>query len=93
MSRIVLFTFLFLICISDVLPPNSPRYDFNNTIGINLPFENTEAIVDASEMCKPTGVETVIYTEGKTEPAPEKKKTVTKIQKKKAVKKAQPKKA
>lgn len=58
-------------------------------MSVNLPFESAVTIVDESKMCKPTGVETVVYTDGKTEPAPEKKKTVTKPLKKRPAKKTQ----
>lgn len=93
MARIILLALLFFFCVSDALSPDSLRYDFNNEISLNLPFNSAVTIVDASEMCKPTGVETVIYTDGKAEPAPEKKKPVAKTPKKKASKKTQPKKA
>ena len=92
MARTLLLLFLLFLCVSDISVQNSYERTFSEEISIDLPF-NGIAIVDNNEMCKPTGVETVIYTEGRTEPAPEKKRTVTKVSKKKTSKKNQPKKA
>ncbi|MHA3787713.1 hypothetical protein ACX0HA_05830 [Flavobacterium hauense] len=86
MARSILLLFLLLFCISDISVQNQHEASISEDISINLPF-NTFAVVDASEMCKPTGVETVTFTEGRTEPAPEKKKPVTKASKKKTTKK------
>ena len=92
MARTILFLFLLFLCVSDITVHNSYERTFSEEISMDLPLYDI-AIVDNSEMCKPTGVETVIYTEGRTEPAPEKKRTVTKVSKKKTSKKNQPKKA
>jgi hypothetical protein len=91
MKRILL-PLLLLFCVSDF---QNFRATSDASISEALIFEADfpMALVEDNEMCKPTGVETVTYPEGKAEPAPEKKKTVTKAPKRKSVKKTQPKKA
>ena len=92
MARIVFLSFLLFLFVSDISVENSFETTFAEEINMDLPFTGV-AVVDESEMCKPTGVETVTFTEGRTEPAPEKKKTVVKTAKKKTVKKVRPKNA
>lgn len=92
MARAALLLFLLLICVSDISVQDSYERTFSEEINMELPFTGV-AVIDESEMCKPTGVETVTFTEGKTEPAPEKKKAVVKTTKKKTAKKVRPKNA
>lgn len=92
MARTAFFLLLLFLFISDISIQNQYEETISEDISIQLPL-NTIAVVDASEMCKPTGVETVTFTEGRTEPAPEKKKSVTKTPKKKTTKKTRPKNA
>lgn len=87
MKRILL-PLLLLFCVSDI--QNSQHVDLPEILIADVDFPLV--VVEDNGLCKPTGVETVTYPEGKAEPAPEKKKTVTKISKKKTSKKVQPKK-
>jgi hypothetical protein len=84
----ILLPLLLLFCVSDI--QNSGDSSQAETLIAEVGFPMV--LVEDNGLCKPTGVETVTYHEGKTEPAPEKKKTVAKTPKKKATKKAQPKK-
>jgi hypothetical protein len=88
MKRILLLLLL-LFCVSDI--QNSHETVISDVLISEAGFPMV--MVDNTEMCKPTGVETVTYPEGKAEPAPEKKKTTAKTLKKKQPKKTQPKKA
>ncbi len=72
---------LFLFCASDMVKPQEEKE------------QDTFASLCSTARCKPMGVETVAYFDGKTVPAPEVKKTeapkkdTTKVYKKKTEKK------
>lgn len=85
----ILLPLLLLFCVSDIQISNKTATA--QTLIADADF--TGFPIADNGLCKPTGVETVTYSEGKTEPAPEKKRTVAKLPKRKPAKKAQPKKA
>ena len=90
----ILLPLLLLFCVSDIMV--QPE-----AFGIYMPGP---LALNTNDMCKPTGIETISYPDGKAESAPGEKKTITEknsrkketvatVRKKKAIKKNQQKKA